>query len=95
MQTSEKGRKIASAAVNTSRAVAQTGKAVGKVWDCFYWARINELSVFFIGGAISQAKGVFSQWWSGFQQTQQQTEATEEGEEALGPMRMSEISLNE
>ena len=49
----------------------------------------------FEGGAISQAKGAFSQWWSGFQQPQQHAESTEEGEEALGPMRMSEISLNE
>ena len=49
----------------------------------------------FLGGAITQAKGAFSSWWSTFHQ--QPTEATEEAEEALGPngMRMSDIDLTE
>lgn len=48
-----------------------------------------------IGGALSQAKGAFSNWWSTFQT--QPTEAAEEAEEALGPngMRMSDIDLTE
>lgn len=53
---------------------------------------INQL---FIGGALSQAKGALSNWWSTFQT--QPAEATEEAEEALGPngMRMSDIDLTE
>jgi hypothetical protein len=49
----------------------------------------------FLGGAITQAKGAFSSWWSTFHT--QPTEATEEAEEALGPngMRMSDIDLTE
>lgn len=55
----------------------------------------EKLLEFFLGGAISQAKGAFSNWWSTFHQ--QPTEATEEAEEALGPngMRMSDIDLTE
>ena len=36
MQNTEKGRKITSAAVSTSRAVAQTGKVVGKIFTVRY-----------------------------------------------------------
>lgn len=49
----------------------------------------------FLGGAISQAKGALSSWWSTFHQ--QPAEAAEEAQEALGPngMRMSDIDLTE
>lgn len=47
-----------------------------------------------VGGALSQAKGALSHWWSTFQQP---NEATEEGQDALGPdgVRMSDIDLKE
>ena len=39
MQNTEKGRKISNAAASTSRAVAQTGKAVGKIDLVIYIVR--------------------------------------------------------
>lgn len=78
MQNTEKGRKITNAAASTAAATSRAVAQTGKV----------------VGGAITQAKGAFSQWWSTFQQP---TDATEVGEEALGPngVRMSEIDLKE
>jgi len=100
MQNTEKGRKISNAAASTSRAVAQTSKVVGKI-DLVIYDKLYEIVTWelfwlmFLGGAITQAKGAFSSWWSTFHT--QPTEATEEAEEALGPngMRMSDIDLTE
>lgn len=61
----------------------------------FWWWRNQCNFNTILGGAITQAKGAFSSWWSTFQS--QPAEATEEAEEALGPngMRMSDIDLTE
>ena len=62
-------------------AAASTGRAV---------AQTSKV----VGGAITQAKGALSHWWSNFQQP---AEAAEEGQDALGPngVRMSDIDLKE
>jgi len=42
MQNTEKGRKITTAAVNTSRAVAATSKAVGMSLPNYYYFFLNK-----------------------------------------------------
>lgn len=100
MQNTEKGRKIATAAVNTSRAVAATSKAVGMRFNMLC---LNELTLkcwwfcnWITGGALTNAKGAFSQWWSTFQQPNP-AETSEAAEETVGPngVRMSDIDLAE
>lgn len=63
MQNTESGRKLNQAMASTGRAVATTSKAVGMIFI------INIINVILhweyeLGGAISQAKGAFSSWWS-------------------------------
>ncbi|CAB3372827.1 Hypothetical predicted protein [Cloeon dipterum] len=76
MQNTEGGRKLNQAMMNTGRAVAHTGKAVG--------------------GAISQAKGAFSSWWTNMTsqpnngQTEKIDELPEDGLEAEPELILSE-----
>ena len=48
MQNTEKGRKITTAAVNTSRAVAATSKAVGMSMPNYFKIKLNRIKRFII-----------------------------------------------
>lgn len=78
MQNTEKGRKITSAAASTAAATSRAVSQTSKV----------------VGGALTQAKGAFSQWWNTFQQPTDATEVAEEADSSNG-MRMSDIDLKE